>query len=246
MAGDWIKVEAATPDKPEVWVIADALGIDPDAVFGKLMRVWIWFDQQSEDGNAPSVSKLLLNRLVGVSDFCDHMIKAGWMTDDGQTIQLPNFDRHNGKTAKNRALTAKRVAKHKGKGNDDSVTKVTEDALPREEKRREDINTTSPAKADDMPDCPYQKIVDSYHKHCPMMTQVKKLTEPRKKALKARWREDKKHQTIEFWDRYFDYASQSDFLAGNAKEWTADFDFLIRQSKFVSVIEGKYHREGAA
>lgn len=55
------------------------------------------------------------------------------MTDDGTTLAIPRFDRHNGKTAKNRALTAKRVAKHKAKNGNEEVT---HDALPREEKRR--------------------------------------------------------------------------------------------------------------
>jgi len=76
MAGDWIKFELATPDKPEVWAIAAALSIDPDAVVGKLLRVWGWFDQQTENGNAPSVSKMLLDRLVGVSGFCNAVIDA--------------------------------------------------------------------------------------------------------------------------------------------------------------------------
>lgn len=148
MAGDWIKFECATSDKPEIWAIAAALDIDPDAVVGKLMRVWAWFDQQTTDGNAPSVTKALLNRLVGVTDFCQQVTLVGWMDDDGKTISLPNFDRHNGKTAKNRALTAKRVAKHKkgnATGNADTVTSSVKSALPREEKRREEkiTNTTT-------------------------------------------------------------------------------------------------------
>jgi len=130
MAGDWIKFETATPDKPEIWLIAEAVGIDPDAVVGKLLRIWIWFDQHTENANAPSVSKLTLNRLVGVSDFCEHVIAAGWMGEKNGEISLPNFDRHNGKTAKNRALTAKRVAKHTANA------KLTLDALAKEEKRR--------------------------------------------------------------------------------------------------------------
>ena len=40
MAGDWIKIEENTPDKPEVHKMASILGIDPDAVVGKLVRVW--------------------------------------------------------------------------------------------------------------------------------------------------------------------------------------------------------------
>jgi hypothetical protein len=53
MAGDWIKFDTSTPDKPEVFEMAAELGIDPDAVVGKLLRVWKWFDQQTTDGNAP-------------------------------------------------------------------------------------------------------------------------------------------------------------------------------------------------
>lgn len=136
----WIKFDSATPDKPEVWQIASALGIDPDAVVGKLMRVWIWFDSHTENGNAPSVTKALLDRLVGVTGFCDAMMSAGWLSDDGSTVSLPNFDAHNGETAKKRALTARRVAKHKEKGNAAgnaaSVTASVKPALPREEKEK--------------------------------------------------------------------------------------------------------------
>jgi len=107
------------------------------------MRVWGWFDQQTENGNAPSVSKKLLDRLVGVSGFCEHMKSVGWMVEEGASVYLPHFDRHNGRTAKNRVLTAKRVANHKAanaKGNDESNAAIVSDALPREEKRREEKN----------------------------------------------------------------------------------------------------------
>ncbi|MEW8048963.1 MAG: hypothetical protein AB2754_16040 [Candidatus Thiodiazotropha endolucinida] len=134
MAGDWIKFEIATPDKPEIWAIAEDLEIDPDAAVGKLLRVWCWFDQHTEKGNAPSVTKMLLDRLVGVRGFCDSVVKAGWLIEKNGVLQVPNFHRHNGKTAKKRALTAKRVAKHKGNA------KVTPGALPREEKSKEKIN----------------------------------------------------------------------------------------------------------
>ena len=140
MSGDWAKVELNTPDKPEVWQIADALDIDPDAAFGKVFRVWAWFDEHTEDGNAPSVTKRLLDRQVGVTGFCDAMLQAGWMVEKEGFISLPNFDKHNGNTAKKRANTNARVAKHRASSsskacNAPSVTK----SVTREEKRREDI-----------------------------------------------------------------------------------------------------------
>ncbi|MGY3285070.1 hypothetical protein ACVW05_002672 [Pseudomonas fulva] len=137
MAGDWIKFELTTMDKPEVCQIADLAGIDTDAVVGKLMRVWGWFDQQTEEGNAPSVSKKLLDRIVGVTGFCDHMKSVGWMVEADGVISLPRFERHNGKTAKNRALTARRVSNHKS-SNGEGNARIVKSALPREEKRRED------------------------------------------------------------------------------------------------------------
>lgn len=114
----WIKFEASTPDKPEVWQIAEELGIDPDAVVGKLLRVWLWFDENSENGYAAIVTKSLLNRLTGVTGFAEAMERAGWLVVEterkgakGGVIRIPNFERHNGQTAKNRALTARRMEK---------------------------------------------------------------------------------------------------------------------------------------
>ena len=131
MAGDWIKFELSTIDKPEVWAIATALDLDPDAVIGKLLRVWRWFDLQSRDGHAPTVTKKLLDRDVGVTGFCDAMVSAGWMTDSGSQISIPNFERHNGKSAKERGLATKRKQAERSRlERDTSVT--------REEKRREE------------------------------------------------------------------------------------------------------------
>lgn len=147
MAGDWLKFEVNTPEKPEVLAITIEMGWDdPDLTVGKLLRVWRWFDQHTEEGNAENVTPALLDRIVGVTGFCQAMANVGWLAIDGGGISLPNFDRHNGKTAKNRSLTAKRVANHKSnakanaQGNGASVTR----ALPREEKNREDIDKNPP------------------------------------------------------------------------------------------------------
>lgn len=133
MAGDWLKIEVCTPDKAEVFSMAEMLGIDSDAVVGKLFRVWRWFDQHTEEGNDASVTKALIDRCAGVTAFSDAMLAVGWLRQGQRGLELPNFDRHNGKTAKARALTAKRVAAHKHRNGNGSLTL---EALPREEKRR--------------------------------------------------------------------------------------------------------------
>jgi hypothetical protein len=145
MAGDWIKFEVGTPEKYEVMAITAEMGWDdPDLTVGKLLRVWRWFDQQTIDGNARGVSSALLDRIVLVTGFAKAMENVGWLEIYEGGVSLPNFGRHNGETAKSRALTAKRVAKHKAnaksndEGNADTVTSSVTTPLPREEKRREE------------------------------------------------------------------------------------------------------------
>lgn len=144
MAGDWIKMEVSTPDKPEVFAITAKMGWDdPDLTVGKLFRVWRWFDQQTVDGNARGVTAALLDRIAGVTGFANAMKSVGWLTENEGGLSLPNFEKHCGKTAKKRAQTANRVAEHRANagsscsnagGNAPSVTS----ALAREEKRREE------------------------------------------------------------------------------------------------------------
>lgn len=142
MAGDWIKVEKSTPSKPEVLAMSASLDIDPDMCFGKLVRVWSWFDDHTVDGNATgnglSVTEALLDRLVGVTGFGHAMAAVGWLERSDNGLQMPHFDYHTSESAKQRALTAKRVAKHKEKSgqksNAPSVTDGVTCALPREEK----------------------------------------------------------------------------------------------------------------
>ena len=140
MAGDWIKIEHVTPDKPEVWQIAEALGIDADAVVGKLVRIWVWADQQTTDGNARSVTKALLDRISGVTGFAAAMVEAGWLQSQDGRVSFINFDRHNGKTAKTRGLSARRVEAHRA-GNANVTPEALHDrykSVTREEKRREE------------------------------------------------------------------------------------------------------------
>ena len=142
MAGDWIKIEHVTPDKPEVVAMADSLAIDQDAVVGKLLRLWIWADQQSHFGNALSVTDSFIDRYTMRSGFASALRSVGWLSGENGKLEFPNFDRHNGQTAKSRALIKKRVEKNRSKNdakcNAGSVTK----SLP--EKRREEINTPLP------------------------------------------------------------------------------------------------------
>jgi hypothetical protein len=142
MAGDWLKMRMDLPDDPAVIGIALALDLEEDAVVGKLFRLWSWANRQTIDGDAASVTEMWLDRYVGVSGFAQAMVSVGWLTIKAGGIALPDFDKHNSETAKQRALTARRMGKKRYAA---SVTKSEHlRNQRREEKSKENIQKKVP------------------------------------------------------------------------------------------------------
>lgn len=134
MAGDWIKMRNGIETDPAVIYLAEHTDCaDEDHVVGKLKRFWSWCDEHTVDGNAPSVTLLWVDRYLGTQGFAQAMVDVGWLERTNGGFSVPHFDRHNGKSAKQRALTAIRAKQHR---NAQGNAGVTQPALPREEKRR--------------------------------------------------------------------------------------------------------------
>lgn len=129
-----MKIELELPDKPEVHAIAAATGIDPDAVVGKLIRVWQWFDKHTEDGNAPSVTVALVDRITNTPKFGESMQLVSWLHASEGGISMPKFDRHTSESSKKRALSAKRQSRYRNANGDaDSDAKSVTTASQRED-----------------------------------------------------------------------------------------------------------------
>ena len=79
--------------------------------------------------NASGVTNSFIDRYTHCVGFADALRKVGWLSGRDAAIEFPNFNRHNGQTAKTRALTKGRVDKARGNCNGASVTK----ALPETE-----------------------------------------------------------------------------------------------------------------
>lgn len=128
---------------PRVIEMAMELDVGEVTVVGGLYAIWSWADNHSLDGNALGVTEAFLDRYSSVTGMAKSLRNVGWIEGEGRKISLVRFSEHNGATAKQRAQTAKRVSKYKGKreGNADTVTKVTQTPLPREDKIREEKNT---------------------------------------------------------------------------------------------------------
>lgn len=141
MAGDWIKVESCTPNKPEIMKLARLLGVTRDDAFGKAMRFWIWIDSISVDGRVDGAASQDVDALVGAQGFCSALAECGWiiLDDEKHTFTIPNFDRHCSQSAKSRALKAKRQAKWRDASVDGGASTQTSPEKRREEKNKREL-----------------------------------------------------------------------------------------------------------
>ena len=104
-----------------------------------------------------------------------------------------------------------------------------------------------PADAADPPDpCPHQEIVALYHAALPTNPAVKVWNGTRASNLRARWREDSKRQSLDYWQRFFAHVAASPFLTGrvvdrNGRPFLPGLDWLVLPTNFAKVIEGRYH-----
>ncbi len=85
-----------------------------------------------------------------------------------------------------------------------------------------------------------QAIIDSYNSICKSLPKVTKLTEKRRKAIKA----VSKEYLLEEILRAFSMAEQSDFLKGINGSWNASFDFIMTINNITKILEGNYANKG--
>lgn len=143
MAADWIKMRVDLLTHPKVVRILSATRTDKFRVVGGLHAVWSIFDTHSVDGKLKGYTPELLDHVIGWEGFARAMEAVGWLTFDGlETLALPEFDAHNGQSAKRRAEDQKR--KRDGRNRPQSVhddcgqNADKKRTREREEKRREE------------------------------------------------------------------------------------------------------------
>ena len=102
------------------------------------------------------------------------------------------------------------------------------------------------AGGDAPPDCPHQEIISLYHAALPSCPRMKTWGDERQESLRARWREDEKRQSLDYWRRFFASVAESEFLTGRSygqgkRPFFASLDWLVLPTNFAKVIEGRYH-----
>ena len=87
-----------------------------------------------------------------------------------------------------------------------------------------------------------KQVVDLYHSICVSYPSITTISEARKKAINARL----KAYSLDDFRTLFEKAEASSFLKGsNDRNWSANFDWMIKDANMAKIIEGNYdNRKG--
>lgn len=190
-------------------------------------------DELDFEENTVSLALNALEQLNMVVTSNGHFTIAGW--EEYQNIEGMDKIRE-----QNRIRQANFKARQKTlPGNvTDNVTVTQGNATEEDKEIEKEIDKESDIKKESIT-C--QQIVDLYHSICKSFPSVRSLSESRRKAIKARLNT----YTLEEFQTVFENAEASSFLKGrNDRNWTATFDWLIKDSKMAKVLEGNYADKG--
>lgn len=105
-----------------------------------------------------------------------------------------------------------------------------------------------------VPNCPFEGIVQLYHETLPELPKTVMLTAKRRGWINARWRAvcmsegiTAQKEGLDVFKSYFELVRKSPFLMGmkppgkgHSRTFRADLEWLMNESNFTKVVEGKY------
>ena len=159
------------------------------------------------------------------------------------TVTIPNWGKHQSLDAyeKKKARDRERIARKRAEQK--ALIAMSPDMSPdvaslegdKEKDKEIELDNKKEEKID------YQQIADMYNSICKSFPSLRSLSDARKKAIKARLNT----YTLEEFRTVFENAEASSFLkGGNDRNWTATFDWLIKDTNMAKVLEGNYADKG--
>lgn len=162
MAGDWIKMRTNIGSDPAVNAMARALKLDTFSVVGRLHVLWSLADQHTDDGQLPLTEPEDIDAVVCKRGFASEMLRVGWLeVMETGGVLIPKWLRHNGDSAKKRALDMERQRAKRSRdchgyvgdlSREERDASVTKSGQLRDQRREEKSNTPIvPLEGDDIP-----------------------------------------------------------------------------------------------
>ena len=159
-------------------------------------------------------------------------------------ITIPNWNKHQTldayerKKERDRLYQEERRAKQRAlieKSSDKSSERTPDVAVSDKDKEEDkDIDKERDIRGNRVD---YQQIADMYNATCVSFPRLTRLSEKRKRAIKARLRK----YSIDDIQRVFEIAEESDFLKGeNNRNWSATFDWMMNDANMAKILDGNY------
>lgn len=115
----WIKMGTGLGSHPKVKTMRRALKADRLRVIGGLWAVWCVFDEHSASGRLDGYTLDDMDEEIGWRGFSAAMRDIGWLIEDADGLEAPDYEQHNGPNAKRRALDSSRKGKSRAIGSAD-------------------------------------------------------------------------------------------------------------------------------
>lgn len=261
MANDvkWIKMRVGMFDGMSFKKIKRAK-IGGESFRDKLTAVWFelmdFAGKCNHDGAFISPAEIPFTDLADIATMIDRdeeelqlciafFIKEGMVSVIDDVYSLSNWSEYQNKDGmdKIREQNRQRVARYREKqrllisGVTSNVTETQSNALDKEEELR--IKNKNKREEEEPKErCTYQQIADMYNNICSSFPAIRSLSDARKKAIKARLNT----YSVEDFKTVFENAEASTFLkGGNDRNWTANFDWLIKDTNMAKVLDGNYN-----
>lgn len=141
----WIKMGTGLGSHPKVKTMRRALKADSLRVVGGLWAVWCVFDEHSAGGRLDGYTLDDMDEEIGWRGFSAAMRDIGWLIEDGEGLEAPDYEEHNGPNAKRRALDSSRKGKTRA---EKSATEPDDDPPEKRTPVRNKRGTVSASDAD--------------------------------------------------------------------------------------------------
>jgi hypothetical protein len=109
----WIKIEHDLVTSPKFVTVASRLRHGRVTVLGACVTLWMIADKHAVEDRLYSLTLEGLDALVDLPGFGSAMAEVGWIRVYPDCLEVVDYQRHNGPTAKARAMDARRASRYR-------------------------------------------------------------------------------------------------------------------------------------
>jgi len=258
----YIELHEHVWNHPKTIELSGRLQVRKTYAVAHLSRLWTWCIRYAEDGCITNISPFILADAADWGGDPEHFLQAlvdsKYVDKTPEGVFIHDWDDYAGKLLEFRKRDRERKRKPIGTrqhsdGNpmeiqrnsigqkvDSSSIAYTQKPIPNTQnpipKTQEEEGVHAKACTRDRTD--YNGIMDAFNKICTSLPSVQKMTDERKRRVKA-WGASVEEARV-----LFERVQASDFLSGRVKDFTASFDWITKPTNRQKILEGQYDNKG--